>query len=126
MKMMTESWNKPPNDYEEWQSKESENIGQELRRLWLTEIKHHFRSEEEFLLKYGQKVGYNGQYIARILQMHKLMEKLIWKGGPESLRDFEKALADYIRFKGTSFAERIENAVESNEEPPKDDSDQVE
>lgn len=110
---MTEHLNRSTNDGGGWEEKHEESLGVELRRLWISEIRIHFKAEEEFLQKYGQKAGYSKDYISHVFEWHRTLEKLVWNGNPESIREFHRNLAAYIRFTQEAFQTQTEKIIES-------------
>ena len=115
------------NDYLEtsWKGKEDgaepvEDITGEVRRIWINELKPHFDTEREFLLKHGVPSGYDRPYITKVLEDHWLMEKLVWSSGEENVRKFTRLLAAHIRFKQDYFAYRVGTILGQGQESDSD------
>jgi hypothetical protein len=89
------------------------NVMGEIWRYWVGDLKPHFTAEAEFLQKYGVEAGYGTGYIARVLDDHRLLEKLVWKDGQETALEFARLLSAHIRYKEDYFLERVRHLVEA-------------
>lgn len=88
-------------------------LGAELWRIWAADIRPHFTAEADFLVKYGAQAGYESPYIARVLDDHRLLEKLVWQTGEENIARFAQLLAAHIRYKEEYFSDRLRKVMDT-------------
>jgi hypothetical protein len=87
-------------------------LSSELWRIWAADIRPHFAAEADFLTKYGSQAGYESPYIARVLDDHRLLEKLVWQTGEENIAHFAQLLAAHIRYKEEYFSDRLHKVMD--------------
>lgn len=94
---------------------EGTSVMDEILKFWKTDLQPHFNAEADFLRKYGPEAGYGKDYIARILDDHSMMERVLWKEGVDSWREFTRLLNAHIRFKEDYFLGRVQRFVETGD-----------
>ena len=100
---------------EETRAGEMKKLLQETQDFWDTELRPHFKAEEELLKIFARHVGPEDQDLRRILEDHRVLEEKVRGGRGEDLLSFSELLTAHIRYEEETVFGRIEKSLNQEE-----------